>query len=331
MYSFFIGCDMSKSFFDVSYHDGNKPMYLDQFTNDANGFKLLVKALKGITNCPKAKWFVCFENTGVYSKLLLEYLISHSIACKEENALQIVKSLGLRRGKDDKVDSKRICLYAFEKRDSIKPTSMPDKRITKLKKLLSRRNLLIRNKVSFSNSMSEQKAVLEPGLYKMLTRQNQELLNLIKKQIKEIEKEICATINEDEQIKKNYELVQTVAGVGPIISAQMIATTENFTCFSSARKFACFAGIAPFPNRSGNFEGKTKVSHYADKKVKALISNGVNAAVRWDKEMGEYYERKLKERKAKGCVKNAIKNKIIHRIFAVVKRQTPYVKMINYV
>lgn len=75
----------------------------------------MIKALKQHTKQSTKHWFICFENTGVYSKLLLEFLYSQNISCREESGLQVNYSLGIKRGKNDKADSKDICQYAFEK------------------------------------------------------------------------------------------------------------------------------------------------------------------------------------------------------------------------
>ena len=113
MYDFFIGSDMSKSTIDVSYHNGSESIYLGEFKNNNPGFKKLVTRLKQFTHQPCKSWFVCFENTGVYSKAFLEWLISKQIPCREENALKIARSTGLKRGKNDKVDSKDICSNCY--------------------------------------------------------------------------------------------------------------------------------------------------------------------------------------------------------------------------
>lgn len=331
MYNLFIGCDMSKSFFDVSFYQKNNPVYLGQFSNDIAGFKEMVKQLKKVSKVLKTSWFVCFENTGVYSKALLEWLISQEIPCREENALTISKSLGMRRGKNDQADSKDICKYAFEKRDSIKPTTLSKPRIIKLKKLLSRRDLLVRQRQALLTSLKEQKQTLDPQILDLFQAQNDKMLELYTDQIKELEKQIQQTIDEDEDMKKNNELVQSVIGIGLINSAYMIAYTHNFSSFETSRQFATFCGIAPFLHyQSGTQEGKSKISHLANKKIKSLLSNAVNVAVMYDKELAIYYQRKLSEGKAKGVVLNALKNKLVHRVFAVVKRQTPYVKMMTY-
>ena len=331
MYKLFIGSDISKEVIDVAYYDQGKSHYLGaQFSNDIEGFEQVVQQLKKITDIPLSSWFVCFENTGVYSKPLLEWLFSQGIPCREENALKIFKSLGLRRGKDDKTDAMDICTYAFEKRDSIKPSILPKPLIVKLKKLLSRRDLLVKQKKALDVSLKEQKQILDTDLLESLEKGNEILIKEYKKQIKEVEALMEQLIGEDPEAKENHVLAQSVVGVGPITSATFIAYTHNYKCFTDGRKFACYSGVAPFPNRSGKRIGKTKVSHMANKRIKSLLSNVVNAAVMHDQEISIYYHRKIGEGKEKGIVLNAIKNKIIHRTFAVINRKTPYVRLMNY-
>jgi transposase len=330
MYSFLVGSDMSKEFFDVSFHNGSKAIYLSQFENNHKGFKKLLACLKKQTDHPISSWFICFENTGVYSKAFLEWLMSQGIPCREENALKISKSLGLRRGKSDKIDSRDICIYAFEKRDSIEPSSLPKPLIVRLKKLLSRRDLLVKQKVALRVSLSEQKGILDPDLFEELDQANQELIGIYEKQIRQIEELIDNCINDDEQAKLNHELAQSVIGIGPINSAFILAFTENYSCFSNARKFACYSGTAPFPNQSGKTKGRDRVSHMANKRIKSLLTSAVLTAIKYDPQLNIYYNKKRAEGKEYGVVANAVKNKLIQRVFCVINRQSPYVKLQAY-
>lgn len=331
MYSLFVGCDMSKAYFDVSFRSMiGKISYLGRFDNSIEGFELMVKCLEQTSEITSSNWLVCFENTGVYSKLLLEWLFSKSISCKEESPLKIFKSSGLKRGKDDKIDSIDITRYIFEKRDSIKPSKLPKAILVKLKQLLSRRDFLIRKKQSCEISIKEKKQLLDPDLLSLMESHNQELIKVFQRQIFEIEERIKKLIDQDPSVKTNYELTQSVIGIGPIIAAYFVVYTENFTLFDNSRKFASYSGVAPFPNRSGIKIGRTRVSHMANKKMKSLLSNGAISAIQYDKELKIYYKRKIHEGKRKGTALNAVKNKLIHRVFAVVKRGTPYAKIMNY-
>jgi len=93
-------------------------------------------------------------------------LIDKGIACIEENPLKISKSLGLRRGKNDKTDSLDICQYVFEKRDSIEPSIITSPIINKLKKLLSRRIFLVQQRQALNTSVKEQKGFIDDDIYK---------------------------------------------------------------------------------------------------------------------------------------------------------------------
>jgi len=131
----------------------------------------------------------------------------------------------------------------------------------------------------------------------------------------------------EDEIKKNYELVQTVIGVGPITAGLLICQTNNFNDFKCPRKFASYIGIAPFPNQSGGRIGKDRVSSKANKKLKGVLSNGVQTAMQYDPFLKAYSERLKASNKEAGIIYNNVENKLIQRVFSVVRRGTPYVKL----
>jgi len=328
--SFFIGIDVSKAVIDVSYYLNGQAIYLGQYLNSKQGFKSFIKHLSKITEKSKEEWFICFENTGTYSKELLYWLIGEGIPCRQENALKISRSLGLRRAKNDKIDSEDISNYAFEKRDKIETTILDKPLIIKLKTLLSRRDLMVKHRTALMVSLKDQKSSMVSSLYTELEVENKAMIKFYDQRITTLEKMIQRTIKIDPKASKNNELLQSIIGIGTITSAYLISTTNNFESFTNARKYACYCGIAPFPNSSGIKIGKTKVNHMANKKIKSLLSNCIAAAIGHDPEMSIYYKRKIDSGKDYGIVANAIKNKLIHRAFAVIQRQTPYVKLMSY-
>jgi len=330
MYEFFVGCDISKKVVDVAYYE-NGPIYLGQFSNCSEGFIEMCNALKMITTSDPPTWFVCFENTGIYSKSLVEYLASQMVPFREENALLISKSLGMRRGKNDKSDAIDLCQYCFEKRDSLKTTILSNPLIVKLGRLLSKRELLVKQKTAIKVSFNEQKPFLEPDMLTLFQEQAEQVISLLKEQIKQLEKKIKETMQSDEEMRKNDELAQSVVGIGPIQAAFIIYYSHNFKRFQTARQFASYAGVAPFLHgQSGVKRGTSRVSHLANKNMKSLLGMGAKAAIQFDKEINAYYHRKLVEGKASGLVINNVKNKLIQRVFAAIKRQSPFVKLMNY-
>jgi len=326
MYSFFIGIDVSKDYLDVSYVLFGKLYYLGRFENCDSGYLSMIQELKVITESDIQNWFFCFENTGVYSKDLLFWLYENGIAYREENPIQIYKSLGLKRGKNDKADSKAIALYAYEKRDSIQPSKPAELSIRQLKKLAKRRDFLVKQRTAANNSFNMNKRVLDEALLVVFTEQHNAMILLLDSQIKEIEIQIKRVLSEDERLSKNNELLQSIVGIGDVVSSYILAYTENFERITEARKLAAFIGVAPFENSSGKSKGKTKVSNLANKKLKSVMSNAALSAIQHDPQIAVYYKRKMAEGKLHGVVINAVKNKLLHRVYAVINRQTPYVK-----
>ena len=75
-------------------------------------------------------------------------------------------------------------------------------------------------------------------------------------------------------LKNQFELIKSVPGVGDKTAIYMLIVTRGFTAFNNARKFACYAGTAPFEYSSGSsIKGRTKVNHMADKKNEINITN----------------------------------------------------------
>jgi transposase len=133
-------------------------------------------------------------------------------------------------------------------------------------------------------------------------------------------------IGKDQELQINYDLVRSVLGIGFVTAIHFLIATENFSRFDNPRKFACYAGVAPFEHKSGSsIKGKTRISHLANKKIKSLLTMAAYSAIIHDPGLKAKYEQKLKEGKAKMSALNVIRFKLIERIFDVIKRQTPYV------
>nr|WP_243771910.1 IS110 family transposase [Mucilaginibacter rubeus] len=150
-------------------------------------------------------------------------------------------------------------------------------------------------------------------------------------QVKKIEEQIKAVIESDEAVKLNYQLLTSIKCVGPVLAANMIAYTHNFTRFATWRKFACYVGTAPFEHQSGtSIKGRTRVSSLSNKQLKKLIHMVAICACAYNPEMKSYYKRRVSEGKNKMSTLNVIRNKIISRMFAVVNRGSGYVDLMKY-
>ncbi len=327
----FIGIDVSKDTVDVCCYQENKPAVNGKFENEVKGFKKMLKWVAAQDESPCQRWLVCLEHTGVYSWALSCFLGEKEIPFSIQPALQIKRSLGIQRGKNDRADAQMIARYAYLYRKEIKPTQLPSKALICLKNLLSYRSRLVRNKVSLQTSSQELDAYMTEDLTDLIVKDSTQHIKLLEASIRQIDKRIEKIIHQDTHLDRLYNLSTSVTGVGLQIAANMLVCTEGFTRFENFRKFSCYCGLAPFEYQSGtSIKGKTRTSELGNKKMKALIGNGVASAIQHDPEIAAYYNRKLAEGKHKLVVQTAIKNKIISRVFATVKRGTPFVPLFQY-
>lgn len=324
-FKWFVGIDISKSTLDVTLYNklGFKKSEHIRIGNTEKGFKQFLKWIKQL-GAEVTALVVCMEHTGVYGNDLAVFLTVKDIAFSMISPLHIKRSLGLTRGKNDKVDSFQISRFCYLHREELDLSKLSSETIQKLRGLIKERQRLVKMQTIEKQVISELK-----GTCSSLSIKRSELrLNNLKKDIESIENEIGQIIKDDKKVNENYKLIRSVTGIGLINSVLFIVYSNNFQGFTDARKYACYSGVAPFENISGtSIRGKTKVSHLANKQIKANLSNAARSAVQNDPELRKYYDRKSKEGKEHGVIMNAVKFKLITRVFAVVNRGTPYVKL----
>jgi transposase len=266
------------------------------------------------------------ECTGLYSFHFENFLHGHQIRFAKVNALAIKKSLGLVRGKNDKVDAQRIARYGFEKLDTLVFQNRQDPGLQRLQMLHSTRERLVAHRASLICAVKEYRGVLKES--DPIIRSQQNLIKDFTVQIKAMDQAIRIQITESgESVSRNFELLTSIKGVGKVVATATIIKTKNFTSFKNARKFSCYCGSAPFEHTSGKtIRKRTRISHLADKSMKTLLTQSAKTAIQHDKELKQYYQRRTEMGKSKKSVINVVRNKIIHRMFAIVKRQTPFIE-----
>ncbi|KAA6438822.1 IS110 family transposase [Dyadobacter flavalbus] len=126
-------------------------------------------------------------------------------------------------------------------------------------------------------------------------------------------------------------MVLILGSITLITAAYILATTNEFISITEAKKFACYCGVAPFEHTSGiRIKGKSRVSHKANKEVKTLFHMAALSSVRIKGDLQNYFHRKVAEGKNKMSVLNAIRNKLILRVFSCVNRNSIFQKNYKY-
>ncbi len=326
----FVGIDVSKLTLDAVFifdKEMNKAVH-HQFSNDEKGIKKLIGVLKKQKCVDVDNTLVCMENTGIYGKRLSLILFEMHWFVWVETPVAIFRSMGLQRGKNDKVDAKRIALYAMKNQEQAKAWEAPRKEISALRQLLNTREALIKAFKGLSVSIKEYKETGNKELSEMMKASTSNTIKGIKKDIQKIEESIDEIIKNDSSLSNLYKLTTSIPGIGKITSTELICYTNEFKNYTDAKKLACYCGVVPFEHSSGtSVRGRTRVSHMANKPLKTKLHLCAIVAMQHDPELKNYYQRKVKEGKNKMSVINAIRNKLVHRVTAVIKRQTPFVKM----
>ena len=327
----FVGIDISKEKFDAAIIVGGNKEELQTrvFEQNKKGFNELLKWVKQHAKETYEQTFYCMEHTGIYNIALVEFLSESKVMVCVEDAKQIKMSMGLQRGKNDVVDAKRIAHYAFKNYDELKQWQMPRKELKELKILLTQRDLLIQTKTNLGLHINELNATGLKSFVKQLQKYTKGLKG-IEKDIAQIEKDINALIREDENLNKLMKQITSVPSVGVITATHLMVSTNEFKAIKSGKQLACYCGVAPFEHSSGSsLRGRTRVSHAANKKLKTLLHLCAVSSISRDGVFKDYYQRKKEQGKNAMSILNAIRNKMLLAITAVVKNNTLYVN--NYV
>jgi transposase len=245
--------------------------------------------------------------------------------------LEIKRSIGIARGKDDQIDAKRIALYGYRLRDELTPSKLPSKDISSLKSLNSLRLKLVKQRAGYKSTLKEQKGVYSKKDFKTIFEVQEKMIMTLTKETQKLEAKMQQIVEANETLSTNYNLTISVKGIGPQTALIILIHTANFTKFETWRKFASYCGVAPFPYKSGSsIKGRPKVSHLANKKLKSILNMCAVTSIQHSPEMKLFYERRIESGKNKMSTINIIRNKLISRVFAAVKRQTPYVDIMQF-
>ena len=321
-YNFILGVDVSKLTLDISCAELRLHLKIN---NDSKGFAEFKKWCKA-NAISLSKTFIVMEHTGGYEYRFIQFCDSLSIAYSRISPLEIKRSMGMTRGKNDKVDSFRISQYGEENNKRLKPDKPIDANILLLKQLLSFRKRLVRESAGLKATVKERKHIYQLNKSDAIVNISTEKIKSNFLYIEQLEKEIMQLIKTSEKLLINYRILRSIKGIGPVNAWMTIAYTENFNSFSDGRKYAVYVGVIPFENSSGtSIKGKMRTSVLSNRDLKQELNQAAKVAIAHDPELRAYADRKLKN-KCWPVVLNNVKFKLILRMFSLIKRREMYVE-----
>jgi transposase len=324
---YYIGVDVAKETLDFALVHEGKLFTHESIKNEKKAIKKLLCQWSKEYEFDFKEVLTCMEHTGIYSYNLIQYLQETECKICIESAYNIKHSNGLQRGKNDKIDAERIALYGWRNRENLKEWKAPAEIIKQLKQLMNLRKNLLKCKKSLELFTKEMTGFEDKNIVKDQKQNCNKSIKALISDIENIEQKIMVLLKSDEELMKIYHILISVEGIGNVTAVMLIVTTNAFTTFTEGKKFACYAGVVPFEHTSGkSIRGRNKVSHFANKEIKTALHMCALSASYGKGELGEYYQRKISEGKNKMSVINAVRNKIVLRVFACVKNNKMYDK-----
>lgn len=184
------------------------------------------------------------EHTGMYGKILSKHLIAFGLNLWMEMSFRIIRSMGVQRGKNDKIDAERIAKYAQENQEEALPYRAPKKVLEKIRALLDLREKLVAFRATLLKNVKEMK-FFDAEISKINEKHQKANIKGLNADIKKIEKQLEVFIAEDENIETIYKQTTSVPGVGKITALLLICFTNEFTLFEKPRELACYCGVVP--------------------------------------------------------------------------------------
>lgn len=332
MKKLFIGIDFAKEKFDAAIIDavGLKEFADRQFgtfPNDKKGYRQFIKWVGSHAgNSAEADWLFCGEDTGQCSLGLSKWLYGKGLDIWIESPYAIKHSSGIQRIKTDKADASMIAEYGWRHQDKASLFKPLSKALEDLREVFLYRHKLVQQRVAMEiRDKGKESEDISKGL-SFIRRKAKHLIAELNKAIKECDLMIDRIIDSDDELKENYRIVTSIKGIARQNGACLLIYTNNFSRFDmDARKIACYYGVAPFGRESGtSIHSPARTSHFANKLIKSLLTQGASIAKMFNPEIRGYYDRLIKKGKHKSVALNNVKNKLLRIIVALVRDRKVY-------
>lgn len=332
-----LGVDMSKLWFNYCMMNSKFEIVKEgQIENKTDAiFAFLTELLKLKFIEKISDLLLVMEHTGIYTQHLNKCWLMKGGSLSMVHAPKISEELGGKAGFEEKTDAKdarRIAEFAFRFSDKLKIWKAQDQTLLKLQAFQRQRDRLIGAINLLEVPEKESLEFDSMDISQSLAEHQKASLEALKQDLENLEKSIKELIETDDYLKGLFRLINSVEGVGPVTAREIIIATGAFTEFtpSQAKAFAKYVGVIPNKTRSGtSVKKKDKTGKRCHKILKTLLTMAASSLINSKQELGKFYKRKVAEGKNPLSVINAMRNKIILRIFAVVRNQSLYEKNLN--
>jgi transposase len=236
----FVGIDVAKDKLDLARSDS--PQLLS-VSNDPKGIGHLVDLLKGVS--PKC---IVVEATGGLEGPLVDALLDAHLPAAVVNpgrVRHLAAGLGIL-AKSDPIDA--FVLREFARLAEPRLAQKRSANQAELDALVTCRRQLIRARTEQGNCRLSTRS-------KSALKSIDSVLKTLDQQVQLLDGKIRQLIDSDDDFKNVDRLLRSVPGVGPVLSATLVAELSELGK-TDRRQIGALVGVAPFNHDSGNHRGK---------------------------------------------------------------------------
>lgn len=299
-----VGVDVSKEWLDIARE--GKVERID------NSEQAIERWLRGVRPS-----LVAFEPTGGYERVLQRCLRVRGILFVRVHPNAVIayrKSLGIK-AKTDKIDALLIGEYAAQVliRRGLKPSLVGDET---LRELAARRRQI-------QETMQAESCRLDTADTKVVRKSIKQVMASLGRSLKAIEAEIRAHLKADKNASELSCLLQTVTGIGPVVSMTFLADLPELGHLSG-KQIAALIGLAPQTRKSGKTLTRDRIG-YGRSAVRSVLFNAARAAIRHPSPFKTFYERLTVEHQKPGKVALvAVMRKLLVTANAIARDRQPW-------
>jgi transposase len=308
-----LGIDVGKRDVHCALLGEGKPR-TNSFPNSRTGFERLLQWLQ---NRSVERVHACLEATGGWSDELALFLYDHGHAVSIVNPIAI-KAFGqseLSRTKTDKADAALIARYCAAMHPRLWQAPSPSQR--RLQRLGRRRVALIEMRTQEHNRLEG------PGIEEV-RRSLERSIAFLNQQIAEIEAEIRTVIDDDPDLRKKRDLLESIPGIGPQVSTTLLGELPQITEFRNGKALAAFVGLCPREFRSGSSVSTSWLSKTGNAHIRRVLFMPAITAMRCNPVLADFAARlRLREKRFKQIVA-AVMRRLLVLAYGVLKSGSPF-------
>ena len=300
----FVGIDVAQSTLDVAVRPTGEVW---QVANDEIAFGDLVNRLRALDPT-----LIVLEATGRLHVPVVGALAAARLPVVAINPRQVRdfgKAIG-KLAKTDRIDAQVLAHFGDAIRPEVRP--LADPQTQELAMLVARRRQLLEMRVAEQNRSR--------GTPQRIRSQIREHIEWLNRCLAELDDELNQRVRSSPLWRERDDLLRSVPGVGPVLSATLLADLPELGILSH-KKLAALVGLAPLNQDSGQKRGK-RIVWGGRGAVRAALYMATLVATRRNPQIRAFYQRLLAMHKPKKLALTACMHKMLTILNAMVKRQS---------